>query len=495
MGIKKHIIPPDAQVIPLWPLPFDPNNTTPIEKKARISPKALAMTLVVCWVILFLILLISQHAFGGGHVYTGYFQCLKALALGAVWVLSKPKGTTHVQLDRTGITLLSKAGYDTVGTKHTPWFQIRSISVEPGKSKHVTDGYLSIKTKNGSQRIKLNKFADSQRWRKFVELVKKNITDDPLKVKLDEHYLDHLSETADYSFTRLWLESLAAPPRRQRLQPLTDGITLQNNRFTIKHHIGSGAQGNAYLATCADRGEVVLKEFILPLYVDARARKAAITEFERESAMLGKLSHPGIIKVYDTFVEDQRAYLVLECAQGQNLKQIVEGDGAFSEERACEIGIELCSILTHLHTQAPPLVHQDFTPDNLILTPTGIKLIDFSGTRALEGRTTAIVGKRSYMPPEQFRGEPRIQSDVFALGCTLAFLTTGVEPEPISQSHPKALKSSLSDAFNRIVEKATAVNLTDRYDSAASLAADLQALTQTQSLILNTAVREKEAIT
>jgi len=490
MAKKKYTTPTDAVIIPLWPLPYNAGQSQPASGKGKLSPKVLAMVLVVGWVLLFMGILAASHA-QVGHFYGGYFQLLKGLAIAAVWILAKPKGTTHLQVDHSGVTVLCKAGFDEVNRKQYSWYQIKSIDVEPGKSKHLTDGTLRIVTKDSVFRMKLSKFAESQRWTAFVKGLKTYEPNNP-NIKLDEHYLDHLSLTVDYSFTRLWLESLAAPPRRQRLQPLTDGVTLQNGRFTIKNHIGSGAQGNAYRASCPDLGEVVLKEFILPLYVDARVRKAAITEFERESVLLSKLSHPGIIHVYDTFVEDQRAYLVLECANGHNLKELVETEGKFSEERATQIGLELCSILTHLHNQSPPLVHQDFTPDNLIQTDSGIKLIDFSGTRALEGHTTAIVGKRSYMPPEQFRGEPRIQSDVFALGCTLAFLTTGVEPEPISQSHPKSINSELSNGFNRIVEKATAVNLSDRYDSAAALAADLQALC---SPVLKTAEREKEVVT
>ncbi len=120
-----------------------------------------------------------------------------------------------------------------------------------------------------------------------------------------------------------------------------------------------------------------------------------------------RLDHPQVVKLEDFFVEDHRAYLVLEHIDGENLREIVLRDGPMSEERIKKLGEQMCSILTYLHKLSPPLVHRDFTPDNLILHKDGtLKLIDFNDAQQVEYATTGtVVGKQAYLPPEQFRGQ------------------------------------------------------------------------------------------
>src|SRR5262249_34843353 len=129
-----------------------------------------------------------------------------------------------------------------------------------------------------------------------------------------------------------------------------------------------------------------------------------------------------------------------------------------------------------LHGLSPPVVHRDFTPDNLILNVDGtLKLIDFNVARQSVESTTSgtVVGKHAYLPPEQFRGMPETQSDIYAMGATLHFLLTGADPEPISVSHPRQICSDVSEELNAVVEKSTALDLQKRYQSVAELKADL----------------------
>lgn len=74
---------------------------------------------------------------------------------------------------------------------------------------------------------------------------------------------------------------------------------------------------------------------------------------------------------------------------------------------------------------------------------------------------------------EQFRGRATPQSDIFALGASLFFMLTGEEPEPITQSHPGSIRADLCADIDRIVSKATALNLADRYKDVDELLADL----------------------
>jgi serine/threonine protein kinase len=87
-----------------------------------------------------------------------------------------------------------------------------------------------------------------------------------------------------------------------------------------------------------------------------------------------------------------------------------------------------------------------------------------------------VVGKHAYIPPEQFRGKPNEQSDIYALGGTMFFLLTASEPEPISVSRPRKQSAHVSEKLDALVSKCTALDLTRRYADAKELSAELQKL-------------------
>ncbi|HEY9868982.1 MAG TPA: hypothetical protein V6D08_07435 [Candidatus Obscuribacterales bacterium] len=132
-----------------------------------------------------------------------------------------------------------------------------------------------------------------------------------------------------------------------------------------------------------------------------------------------------------------------------------------------------------MHGLTPPIVQPDFTPDNLILQDDlKLKLVDFNVAHELEASATAtVVGKHSYLPPEQFRGKPLGQSDIHALGCTMFYLLTAQEPEPITQSDPRHHRPDVGAVLAEIVKCATALDPSRRYASAAEMKAELEALT------------------
>ena len=294
----------------------------------------------------------------------------------------------------------------------------------------------------------------------------------------DAHLIEILRPSQEHSYTELWMQALSAPPRRERLAPLTPGALLQNDRFRIESQLGVGGQGTAYLAFANDTGsEVVLKEFILPVYVDMKVRRQALERMQNEVSMLSKLDNERIVRLHDFFVEDHRGYLVLERIDGHSLRQIVLDSGFMPEDRVRELSLQMCSILEYLQGLTPPVVHRDFTPDNLILGKDGIlKLVDFNvAQQTEESATGTVVGKHSYLPPEQFRGKPTVQSDLYAMGATIYFLLTGEDPEPITSSHPILIKDTVSGALDEIVAKATALDLKKRYQTASEIEQSLKA--------------------
>ncbi len=120
----------------------------------------------------------------------------------------------------------------------------------------------------------------------------------------------------------------------------------------------------------------------------------------------------------------------------------------------------------YLHSQNPPVIHRDLTPDNLVLRVDGqLVLIDFGAANAFVGTATGtMVGKQSYMPMEQLRGKSVPQSDIYSLGGTIYFLLTGRDPTPLEVSQVKS-GTILPTSLNPLLAKCTAVEVADRFRS------------------------------
>jgi len=297
--------------------------------------------------------------------------------------------------------------------------------------------------------------------------------------QIESDAVQSLLPQSDRSYTELWLQSLTQAPERTTLDPLEPGQVIGQARFEVLHSLGVGGQGTAYLCReiRVDTTKlVVLKETMLPIFADPLVRRKALEAFEREAKLLQSLAHGGIVQLMDFFVEDHRAYLVLEHLPGSNMRECVLKEGPMSEAKIQFYGSQMCEILRFLHERS--IVHRDFSPENLILdSDDRIKLIDFNvAQQAQDGSQGAIVGKPAYMPPEQFRGKATCQSDIYALGATLFFLLCGQDPEAITQSSVVALRASVSPELNRIIKRCTALQLNQRYQSIGEIAVDLEAL-------------------
>jgi tRNA A-37 threonylcarbamoyl transferase component Bud32 len=429
---------------------------------------------------------------------SNWYSVIGAVAMVAILTPLYIKGHRNVLFDRIRITAWGISFEQSekelrFGTnKHLPWGQIEKIYLIPAKSKaNVLSSVLVVAACGYKKKIPLKKIRCAANWRRLVAALRQHR---PNRVgDLDETLLDGLQEAEgqDPTFTRLWLETLNAPPKRERLKPLPAGAQLQQGVYCITDQIGTGGQGTAYLAETTKQvlaaektsstpvKQVVLKEYILPVYVDTKVRRQALEAFEHEASMLRSLGHPSIVSMLDSFVEDHRAYLVLEYVNGQSLRELVQSKGPLPESACLKLAIDMCDILQYLHTRVPPIIHQDFTPDNLLLSGDGrLKLIDFmvAKQQTSESCTETVVGKHHYMPPEQFRGSSGQQSDIYALGATLYFMLTGNDPEPMSPSHPILSNENVSAELDSIVARATALDSTHRFDSAEILKAALQSL-------------------
>ncbi len=378
---------------------------------------------------------------------------------------------SHIGLTQAGLifTQLQKAegGYYWI-SKSIPWQQIKTISIErPKGTKSIAD--YRIKIDGGMIGLNANiRYGDMLVPSEREVLLRALALGAPSAfgdTTADEMFSVFKPAKSTEGFTELWLNELAAPSKREKLAPLTPGMVLQGGEYTITRKLGTGGQGIVYLATRTNTAmgtveTVALKEFVMPVFPDARVRKSVAEKFQAEAEMLSRINNPQIVKLYDVFVEDHRAYLVMERITGKTLKRLVDDGGALSAPLAIGFAQQMCAILQYLHTMEPPVVHRDFTPDNLMVSDESkICLIDFSVAQQIEINITgSVVGKHLYMAPEQFRGKSTVASDIYSFGATLHFLLTGEEPEAISISHPRDLNHSLSPSIDALVAGCTAID-------------------------------------
>ncbi len=205
--------------------------------------------------------------------------------------------------------------------------------------------------------------------------------------------------------------------------------TLKSERYVIDGTLGEGAQAVTYSAFDRLSGTyVAIKRF----EVRGAKRWKDVELAEREAAVLGSLSHPKLPKYIEHFEEDGALYLVMEKIEGKTLRDIMRGGEGLDEDDIERLLADLGDICNYLHGRAPPVVHRDIKPGNVIRRPDGsFALVDFGAVRDRlrpEGGST-VVGTFGYMAPEQFQGRASAVSDWYAVGATCLAAWTGTEPE------------------------------------------------------------------
>jgi tRNA A-37 threonylcarbamoyl transferase component Bud32 len=266
------------------------------------------------------------------------------------------------------------------------------------------------------------------------------------------------------TFTRLWQEELNNRFGSTIFVPLEPGAKLQGGHITIVGQIAFGGLSAVYLAKQDNEKLVVIKEAVVPANADQTSKDKALEMFNREAKFLVTLDHPRIAHVLDHFMEAGRNYLTLEYIEGKDLRTYVKENGPVLEQVAVRWAVQIAELLAYLHELQPPIIHRDLTPDNLVLAKDGsISLIDFGAANAFMGTATGtLVGKQSYISPEQFRGKAVPESDLYSFGCTLHYLLTGKDPEPLDVSHPAAQRESVSPGMDELVAGLTQQEAVDR---------------------------------
>ena len=158
-------------------------------------------------------------------------------------------------------------------------------------------------------------------------------------------------------------------------------------------------------------------------------------QFEQEARLLASLNHPNICAIYDIGADRNRSFIVMEQLQGETLSGRISR-GPITSHVALRYAIQIVEGLKAAHSAG--VIHRDIKPGNIMLTTTGVKLLDFGVAKRLEaaaGSTKLVdtpnrresgAGTLFYMSPEQLRGgEADQRSDIWAFGCVLYEMLTG----------------------------------------------------------------------
>lgn len=214
--------------------------------------------------------------------------------------------------------------------------------------------------------------------------------------------------------------------------PRCDGPALLAERYRLLTVIGRGANGITYRAErTKDARLFAVKEIPLRTLESVKAMEL----FEREARVLRQLQHPAIPAYEDDFVfGDGKAaamYLVQELVSGRTLEDEAS-DTRYDLPRVFAIVAEIAVILDYLHHRAPPVIHRDVKPRNVMRREDGrLALIDFGSVRdaARASGGSTVAGTFGYMAPEQLAGRASAASDIYGLGALAVRLLTGKEPE------------------------------------------------------------------
>ena len=269
---------------------------------------------------------------------------------------------------------------------------------------------------------------------------------------------------------------------------------LRGGRYTLVRKLGEGSQGETYEAVDNGVGPEARKRAArqAPLVdkwaryvreqesggeVPQDAKLVAIKCFrvgtakawkdvelaEREARTLASLDHPRLPRYFEHFEEDGALYLVMEKIEGESLASIRKHARTMSVAEITRMLEDIGGALGYLHGRAPPVVHRDIKPGNIIRRPDGsFALVDFGAVRdrLRPAGGSTVVGTFGFMAPEQFQGRASAASDVYGLGATAITMLTGVEPEDlpheglgidVARALPRATPRSLARALEAML--------------------------------------------
>jgi serine/threonine-protein kinase len=279
-------------------------------------------------------------------------------------------------------------------------------------------------------------------------------------------------------------------------------------KYEVLEVLGRGAMGVVFKGfdPGIDR-TVAIKTVRKELIEDDDRAGMALARFRNEARAAGRLSHPGIVAVYDYGESDAVTYIAMEYVQGNSLREYFNRGARFTEPDVVSIMAQLLEALGHAHEAG--VWHRDIKPANLIIMSSGrLKIADFGIARIETSQLTqtgVVMGSPGYMAPEQYSGGAvDWRADLFACGVVMHQLLTGQRlftgsPEQLAYKicHQQAPPPSAVDPgkgwerYDALLAQALAKSPGERFASAAAFR---EAILKAYAAPVNAAVAEETII-
>ena len=271
---------------------------------------------------------------------------------------------------------------------------------------------------------------------------------------------------------------------------LKPGATVMA-RFRVDAALGEGGMGKVFKAWDEKLEEQVVLKVMKPGFSDDVLRR-----FKREIRLARKITHPGVVRIFDFWEAGQLKFVTMEYLEGSDLRVERKKRGIFPVPVALRVASEIFEALSAAHEVG--VVHRDMKPHNVAMLPTGkIKVLDFGIAQGLESHgpegmttTTSIIGTPEYMSPEQILGEKLdVRTDIYSTGILVYELLAGELPfrgpdrvtsarmrltaEPLP---PSALNPHIRPEVDTLCLRMLKRDREERYSSTQSVLADLTRL-------------------
>ena len=261
----------------------------------------------------------------------------------------------------------------------------------------------------------------------------------------------------------------------------------QLGKYSVIEVLGKGAMGVVYKGFDPIIERHVALKTVRKEVMDQHLAGEIIARFKNEAQAAGRLTHPGIVAIYDYGEDVTTAFIAMEFVQGHSLRHYLARREAFALQGIVSIMGELLQALDYAHEHG--VVHRDIKPANIIMMTNGrLKVADFGIARIDRSSLTivgSVMGTPSYMSPEQYAGLPvDRRTDIFSSGVVLYELLTGTKPfegatdtiiayKICHEPHRKPSEinpETVPTAFDAVMAKALAKKAEDRYHTAKEFA-------------------------
>ncbi|MCX5785816.1 MAG: CHASE2 domain-containing protein [Elusimicrobia bacterium] len=261
-------------------------------------------------------------------------------------------------------------------------------------------------------------------------------------------------------------------------------------RYEITKELGKGEMGMVYLGRDPKINRLVaLKTMSFEEGADEKTMKELKERFFREAQAAGKLSHPNIVKIFDTGEEKKTAYIAMEPLKGDSLKKRTAKGSLLPVDKVLEYIEKSSEALDYAHKNG--IIHRDIRPPNIMLLEDGTVRVTNFGTagaqESAEAATAAVTDSSYYISPEQIAGQKADgRADIFSLGVTMFELLTGARPwndalgtlffqitaDPCPD--PMVRNPALSKDIVAVIDRALKKKPNERYQTAGQMAEDIK---------------------